>query len=291
MGHPLMFLRGMATSVCWWRTHMHELLHYAFMQKAIIASILVGLTCSLVGIVVVLKGMSFMGAGIAHASFAGVTLALLLGMEPFYFSLIFAVVVAIFIGYIERRGGLKIDVPIGIMFSFTMALAIMFIGLMKRYDPRVMNFLFGSVLSVSWKDIIYLAINLFLVLLFFILFFKELKFVIFDEELAEITGIPAGSIFYAFLILLGLTISTSLSSVGVILVFAMIVIPSAAAYELTHRFSLMLFLSITFGVVSSLIGLYLSYQFDIPSGASIVLVVSFFFFISLLISPKRRRLR
>jgi len=270
---------------------MHELLHYAFMQKAIIASILVGLTCSLVGIVVVLKGMSFMGAGIAHASFAGVTLALLLGMEPFYFSLIFAVVVAIFIGYIERRGGLKIDVPIGIMFSFTMALAIMFIGLMKRYDPRVMNFLFGSVLSVSWKDIIYLAINLFLVLLFFILFFKELKFVIFDEELAEITGIPAGSIFYAFLILLGLTISTSLSSVGVILVFAMIVIPSAAAYELTHRFSVMLFLSITFGVVSSLIGLYLSYQFDIPSGASIVLVVSFFFFISLLISPKRRRLR
>ncbi|MCD6277779.1 metal ABC transporter permease, partial [candidate division WOR-3 bacterium] len=101
---------------------MPELLHYAFMQKAIIASILVGLTCSLVGIVVVLKGMSFMGAGIAHASFAGVTLALLLGLEPFYFSLIFAVIASIFIGYMERRGGLKIDVPIGIIFSFTMAL-------------------------------------------------------------------------------------------------------------------------------------------------------------------------
>ena len=270
---------------------MHELLGYGFMQKAIIASFLVGMACSLVGVVVILRGMSFMGAGIAHASFAGVTLALLLGMEPFYVSLVFALAVAVFIGYMERRGGLKVDVPIGIMFSFTMALAIMFIGLMNRYDPRVMNFLFGSVLSVSWKDIIFLGMNLFLVLLFFLLFYKELKFIIFDEELAEITGIPAGLIHYVFLLLLGITISTSLSSVGVILVFAMIVIPSAAAYELTHRFSVMMFLSILFGVLSSLIGLFFSYQFDIPSGASIVLVVSFLFFVALGVSPKRRHLR
>ncbi len=268
---------------------MPEILQFAFMKNALFASLIVGIICSLAGVVVILKGLSFMGGGIAHASFAGVMLALLIGSDPFLFSLAFSVIAALLIGYTGRKGGFKLDTPIGIMYSFTMALAILFIGLMKRYDARVMNFLFGSVLSVSPKDLWLLLINGVIMILFFSFFYKELKFTIFDEELASVSGIPSAFISYLFLTLLALTISTSLKSVGVILVFAMIVTPAAAAYELTHRFGVMVIFSVLFGIIASVSGLFISYYLNVPSGATIVLVITFIFIITMVVSPKRRR--
>lgn len=268
---------------------MNSIFAYEFMKRAFIASILVGGICSLVGVFVILRGLSFMGAGIAHASFAGATLGMLLELPPFPLSLIFAVVGALFVGWVEKKGKLRSDIPVGIVFSLTMALAILFAGLMRRYDPRILGYLFGSVLSVSWGDVAFLLGTGFLVILFVCLFYKEIVFAIFDEEYAEISGMRPGLFLYLLLIAIALVISGSLKTVGVILVFAEIVTPAAAAYELTSNMKGLLLLSTTFGIASSIIGLFISFILDIPSGASIVLVITIIFLISLAFSPKRRR--
>jgi len=268
-----------------------EIFGYEFMRRALIASFVVGALCALIGVFVILKGLSFMGAGIAHSAFAGVTLGFLTGTNPYIFSIIFGVLAAVIIGIIGERGNFKMDIPIGVVFAFAMALAILFIGLLHRYDARVMNYLFGDILSVQWIDIIIVGIVAVISILFFFLFYKEIKFVIFDKELAEISGLPANFIFYGFLILIALTVVTSMKAVGVILVFAQIVTPAAAAYQLTHRFWQIVTLSIIFGVLSSFIGLIVSYYLNIPSGASIVITVTLIFLLSVIFSPKRRRVK
>jgi len=268
-----------------------EIFAYEFMRRALIASFIVGSLCALVGVFVILKGLSFMGAGIAHSAFAGVTLGLLTGINPYIFSIIFGVTSAIIIGIVGEKGKFKLDIPIGIIFSFTMALAILFIGLLNKYDSRVMSYLFGDILSVKWVDIIIVGIVTVVSILFFFLFYKEIKFVIFDKELASISGIPANFIFYGFLILIALTVVTSMKAVGVILVFAQIVTPAAAAYQLTHKFWQIVVLSVIFGILSSFIGLIASYYLNIPSGASIVITVTSIFILSIIFSPKRKRIK
>ncbi len=270
---------------------MSSILAYEFMKRAFIASVLVGGICSLIGVFVILRGLSFMGAGIAHASFAGATLGMLLNLPPFPFSLVFALLGALFVGWAEKRGELRSDIPVGIVFSSTMALAILFAGLMRRYDPRILGYLFGSVLSVSWSDVIFLLVTGFLVIAFISLFYKEIVFAIFDREYADISRMKPDLFLHLLLIAIALVIAGSLKTVGVILVFAEIVTPAAAAYELTHSMKALILLSVTFGILSSVLGLLISLFFDIPSGASIVLVVTFIFFLSLIFSPKRRRLK
>jgi len=270
---------------------LSEIFAYEFMRRALIASFIVGSLCALIGVFVILKGLSFMGAGIAHSAFAGVALGLLTNTNPYIFSIIFGILAAIIIGIVGEKGNFKMDIPIGIIFSFAMALAILFIGLLNKYDARVMTYLFGDILSVKWSDIIIVAIVTVISIIFFTLFYKEIKFVIFDKTLAGISGIPANFIFYGMLILIALTVVTSMKAVGVILVFAQIVTPAAAAYQLTHRFWQLTILSIVFGILSSFIGLIVSYYINIPSGASIVIIITIIFLLSLLFSPKRKRIR
>ncbi|MBI3805174.1 MAG: metal ABC transporter permease [Nitrospirae bacterium] len=270
---------------------MFEMFTYGFMQRAFIASFLIGLVCSVIGVFVVLKGLSFIGAGTAHAAFAGVTLAFLIGVNPLLMAVIFGLSTVWVTGFLQQTGKMKPDVSIGIFYTLAMALAILFIGLMKAYNPEVYGYLFGSILSVTQTDLKVILILSFGILLTIFLFFKEFHFISFDQEMAEASGIPAKNLFFLLLNLISLTIVISLQAVGAILVFALLVIPAAAAQQWATKMRTMMAISILIGISSSWAGVILSYWFDLPSGSTIVLLATCLFILSVLFSPKRRKSR
>ena len=266
---------------------MLEMLSYEFIQRALIASVIIGLVCSIIGVFVILRNLTFIGAGTSHAAFAGVTLGYLLNYNPLYFAVVFSLLTVWIVGYLNRKGYLKLDASVGIFYSLTMALAVLFIGLMKVYNAEVYGYLFGSILSVTKGDLAVILILGLAVLSLVYIFFKEFHFITFDEELAKASGIPAGWLSFLLLTMIAMTIVISLKSVGAILVFALIVTPAAAAYQLTYSMIRMFFYSAVIGIGSSVGGVFLSYWLDLPSGATTVLFVSAMFFLSLIFSPKR----
>jgi len=267
---------------------MPDFLHYAFMQRALVGSIVVGTTCSFIGVFVVLRGMAFAGSGLAHAAFGGVALGFLLAINPLFSAIVFCLGTAGLIQMAGRRAQIRMDTAIGIFFAFTMALGVLFVGLMKRYDARVYGYLFGNVLGITSGNL-WLMVGLAAVVIGTItVLFKELKFLCFDEETAQASGLPTGSLSALLLVLLALTVVLSLKAIGIILVEALLVIPASAAYQLTNRYGLMFVLSWAFGVLSCASGLVLSYYMEIPSGAAIVVVATVLFAAATLLSPKRK---
>ncbi|HUT81200.1 MAG TPA: metal ABC transporter permease [Candidatus Bathyarchaeia archaeon] len=262
---------------------------YSFMQRALIASIVIAVVCSIIGVFVLLKGMVFLGQAIAHSSFAGATLAILIGVQnPLMIIMGFSILSAVTIGYVNQKRLMRDEVIIGIVFSFFIALAALFIGLKKTYTSDIKSVLFGNLLTVDIEDFILLIIFSALVLLILFLIKKELYFITFDQELASIAGIPVVFLNYLFLILVSITIAVSLKAIGAILVFTMIVTPAAAAYQWTFKLNKMIILSVIFAIISSVIGLFISYMLNLASAASIAIIITIIFLISFLFSPKRR---
>src|SRR5678815_492153 len=177
----------------------------------------------------------------------------------------------------------------GILYTTTMALAILFIGLMKAYNAEVYGYLFGNVLSVTPEELRIIGGLAIVVVGSIVLFSKELYFIAFDQEMAEASGVPARRIFFLLLTLVALTVVVSLKTVGAILVFAMVLIPASTAYQLTHSLSTLTWYSIIIGVSCSVGGVLISSYWDIPSGPAIVLLATLLFFIAVLLSPKRQR--
>lgn len=266
---------------------MLEMLSYDFMQRSLMAAALVGAVCSVIGVFVVLRGLAFVGAGTAHAAFAGVTLAYLVGAPPLPLAILFGLATVWITGVMEEKGRMKLDVSIGILYTATMALAILFIGLMKSYNAEVYGYLFGSVLSVTPEElhgILFLSLG---VLAAIVLFSKELYFIAFDQEMAEASGVPARKIFYLLLTLIALTMVVSLKTVGAILVFAMVLIPASTAYQLTYSLSHMTMYALLIGIASAVSGVLVSSLWDVPTGPAIVLLATGIFALSVLFSPKR----
>ncbi len=268
---------------------LFEMFSYGFMQRAFVSSFFIGLVCAVVGVFVVLKGLSFIGAGTAHAAFAGVTLAFLIGAPPLGMAILFGLATVFVTGLLQQSGKMKPDVPIGIFYTLTMALAILFIGLMKGYNPEVYGYLFGSILSVTRGDLTIILLLSAVILFVITLFYKEFHFISFDQEMAEASGIPAKNLFLLLLNLIALTIIISLKAVGALLVFALLVIPAAAAQQWARHIWSMMLISACVGILASWTGVLVSYWLDIPSGATIVLIATAFFLFSVLFSPKRRR--
>ena len=270
---------------------MPEILTYTFMQRALAASILIGTVSAIIGVYVVLRGLAFIGAGIAHASFGGVALGFLLGINPILTAVVFCLVTAWGIAWTSQRAEVREDTAIGIFFAATMALGILFIGLMRDYNVDLFGYLFGSVLAVTQEDL-WLSLTLGAVALLVVgLFFKELLFITFDPEMAQISGLPAGALYILLLSLMALTIVLSIKVVGIIMVSALIVIPAAAAYQLTEDFRRMMLLAVVIGNLSAIVGLFLSYGLDTASGATMVLTATTLFILSAWLSPRRRRRR
>jgi ABC-type Mn2+/Zn2+ transport system permease subunit len=268
---------------------MLELFMYDFMQRSLLAAAMVGALCSVIGVFVVLRGLAFMGAGTAHAAFAGVALGYLMGWPPLLMAILFGLATVWITGWVEEKGRMKLDVSIGILYTATMALAILFIGLMKTYNAEIYGYLFGNVLAVTSEELGIIAGLSIVVIGAIVLFSKELYFIAFDQEMAEASGVPARRIFFLLLTLIALTVVISLKTVGAILVFAMILIPASTAYQLTHSLSRLTWYSVFIGVTCSVGGVLISSYWDIPSGPAIVLLATALFFVAVVFSPKRQR--
>ena len=270
---------------------MIDLLQYAFMQRALIAGVVIGTVCAVVGVYVVLKGISFIGAGIAHASFGGVALGFALGINPVLAAVVFCLFVAWAVGMVARRGEMKEDTAVGVFFAATMALGILVIGMMRGYQVDLFSYLFGSILAVTRQDLWMSATLGAVVLLTVAVLYKELLFVTFDPEMAAVVGVPASRVHFVLLGLIALTVVLSMKVVGIVLVSALIVTPAAAAYQLTEDFRTMMALSVLTGIFSATDGLLLSYWLNTGSGATIVVLTTLVFLLAVALSPRRRRSR
>jgi len=258
---------------------MTDIFNLHFMQNAFLAGILLSLVLAVVSFFVVLRRLSFMGVGVAHSAFGGVALGALLGISPTLAAIGFAVIVSNAIGYIGRQGHLSTDTAIGIFFSLAMALGVIFIGMSDQYNIDLFGYLFGNILSITRQDLIVITVLGGLVLLSMGLFFKELLFVAYDREVAFVSGMPVVFLDHFFLTILALSVVISMKIVGIILVSALLVIPGAAASQITRRYHTMIAASIFIAVISTIGGLVISYYADLPSGASIVALASFIFFV------------
>ena len=255
--------------------------HYQFMQRGFAAALAVGLLCSTMGTYVVLRHLSFIGDGIAHASFAGIVIAYLRGLDYYVGAAIVAVLTALGIGFVHRRGRISLDTTIGVLFTGMFALGIFLMSQQKSYAVDLQSFLFGDILSVGPSDL-WLILGLCIVVAaLIVVLFRELLYTTFDPVVAKASGINAGAIEYVLLVMLALTIIVALQSVGIILVAALLVTPAAAAYQLTSRFAPMMTMSAIFGATSTVGGLYLSYYLRSSSGATIVLLATLIFFVAI----------
>jgi manganese/iron transport system permease protein len=268
-----------------------EPLGYPIFVRALVAAILVGSVCAVVGTYVVLRGLAFIGDAIGHAAFPGVVVAFLLG-APFYIgAAVAAVGTAVAIGFVTHRTWLRTDTTIGVLFAGTFALGIFLFSLIQGYVADLFSFLVGNILFIGFGDLIGLLVLGGLVLVTVAVLWKELLYATFDPLGAAASGLPVGALEYILLILIAVTIVVSVQAVGIILVVAMLVTPPAAAQLLTSRFGSLMALSVAFGVAGAIIGLYLSYWLDVASGATIVLIETALFLGVLALSPRSGLLR
>jgi manganese/iron transport system permease protein len=261
-----------------------------FMVRALIAATLIGLVCSVVGVYVVLRNIAFIGDGLAHASFAGIVIAYLLKIDLYLGGLIFTVLTALGIGTVSKRSEVSLDTTIGVFFTAAFALGIALMSRVRSYVIDLQDYLFGNILAIDRRDIVIVSSLAVLVLLVIWMLYKELLFASFDPVSAGATGIPVDALANLLLVMLAVTIIVSLQAAGIVLVAALLITPAATAYQLTNRFEAMMLISALVGIGSGIVGLYLSYYFNVASGASIVLVATACFFSAMALSPKRRSL-
>ena len=263
-----------------------DVLVYAFLQKALITSIVVGVICGVIGSFIILRGMALMGDAIAHAILPGVAISYILGINYFYGAVVVGVLTALGIGVISEKSRIKSDAAIGIVFSAAFALGVILITMAKSAIDLT-QILFGNVLYVRTMDMWLTIIIGIILLLIVVIFFKELLISSFDETMAKVYGLKTRFIHYGIMVLLTLVTVASLQTVGVILVVALLITPASTAYLLTNRLSTMIILSATFGALSSVIGIYFSYVYNLPSGPVIALAATAIFLIALVFSPKQ----
>jgi len=236
---------------------------------------------------IIVRRLAFAGMGISHAAFGGVAIGIAAGVNPIVTAGAFCVAVAGGIGWFSRKGKLHEDTIIGILFSASMAMGVVLIAVAKAYNQDLLSYLFGSILAVSWTDVIILGVMAALAVGFMVFFFKELLFFSFDEETAMASGVPVRFVYYGLLVTIALTIVVSIKLVGIILVSALIVIPGATGLQLSRNYRTVIVYSMVTGVLSVILGLQLSFSFNVASGATIVLVMFALFLIAVGVSPRR----
>ncbi|MCC7103960.1 MAG: metal ABC transporter permease [Chloroflexi bacterium] len=266
---------------------------YPFMQRALVGALGVGLVCAVIGTFVVLLGLAFIGEGVSHGSLAGLALAYVLRLDLLVVGVPFGMMLALLIGYLAEQTKTRFDAAVGVVFSTSAAVGIALITAVKVF-PDLQSYLFGNVLAVRVVDLQFLAVAGGLVLLLTFLLYKELVLIAFDAEMARVEGVRARAIYYLLLALIGLTVVISLRTLGIILVTALLVIPASAGRQVATRVPTMMLAAALVSVVSAVLGLLLSYHWNIASGASIVLCAAVCFAVALWIrraggSAERRR--
>jgi manganese transport system permease protein len=263
-------------------------LEYAFMQRAMVAAVLVGLVCGVLGCYIVLRRMALIGDALSHAVLPGAAIAFMLGATDFFLGAAVAgVITAVLIGWVTANSRVKEDAAIGVVFTGAFALGIILITLIQSRSVDLFHMLFGNVLGVDDRHLWITAGITAVVLVTVALLYKELLLHAFDPIMAAAIGLPIRGLHYLVMLLLSLTVVASLQTVGLVLVVAMLITPASTAYLLTDRFGRMLAISAAVGIVSAVTGLYGSYYWNLSSGAAIVVVATLIFFVTLLFAPKR----
>lgn len=262
------------------------LFDFQFLQNALITSVMVGISAGIIGSFIILRGMSLMGDAISHAVLPGVALSYMLGSSYIIGATVFGMASAALIGFVTKHSRLKNDTAIGIVFSAFFALGIILISF-ARSSTDLYHILFGNVLAVRDSDMLLTAAVLAVVLITVPLFYKQLKLTSFAPTIAKSYGWNISAINYGLMFLLTLVAVTSLQTVGTILVIAMLITPAATAYQLTDKLIVMIVLATVFGTLSSIVGLYFSYSYNLPSGATIVMTAAMLFIAAFIFAPKK----
>ena len=250
---------------------MFDLLQYPFMQRAILGGVFLALLLALLGILVILRKMSFWGDGIAHASLAGIAFGLLLAFNPLLLAIVVAIIFALLVYYLERKTTLASDAIIGVLFTALMALGIVILNFKAGYQPDLMSYLFGNILAIKTSEL-YIMIICTLFILYFLLRYKQqLTLITFDRESAYLAGINVNLFDLLFYICLAVAVVLGTKILGIILVSALLIIPPSIAKLMAKSFKLINVLSVIFAEVIVISGLIISYYFNLPSGAVIVL--------------------
>lgn len=254
------------------------LAQYAFLRQALVAGLLVGVTCGALSVFVVLKRLAFIGQGISHAAFGGIALGLLLSPAATaptatlnVTAVIFCLAAALIIGAVSRHSLVPEDTAIGILLAVSMALALIFLALRDAYTPELMTYLFGSILGVQRADLAAMAIVGGLVAAAVVPLGKEWRYFLFDEHMAAVSGVPTRALHYLLLCLLALAIVASIKVVGIILVSAFLVIPGATGLLVARRMRGLIICAQAVSIVSVVVGVWASYRYAIPTGAAIVM--------------------
>lgn len=267
-----------------------EPVQYEFIQRALIASITIGISCGLIGTYIMLRRMSLIGDALAHAVLPGVVVSFMVAGKSevalFVGAVVSGILTVLLIGFVNRNSKIKEDTSIGIIFTGAFALGILLVSQLKQVHIDLSSYLFGDVLGVSTGDITLSLIIMGVIVICILLFYKQLLLTSFDPTMAMTIGISTTLVHYMLMTLLSMSIVAGLQSVGVILIIAMLITPPATAYLLSDNLKKILLLSAFIGMISAVIGLYLSYHFNFASGASIVLVAVTLFLLAFLFSPK-----
>lgn len=253
---------------------LQEVIQYKFLIHAVLASILCGVACGIVGTYVVCRRLVFLSGGITHSSFGGIGIAYYLGLNPLLGAFCFAVLSAIGIEACAADKRIREDSAIGLIWSLGMAVGIIFVYMTPGYAPNLMSFLFGNILSVTVSDLIGMAIVVVAVVLVFALFYRPVMYVAFDREYAASQNVPTRWMGYLLAVLIAVTIVISIRVVGIVLLISLLTMPAVIANQMTRSFGRMIVGASVVAVAGTLIGLYASYLLDIPSGAATIFVLT-----------------
>lgn len=254
-----------------------ELFTYDFFQKAVLAAVFASISCGIIGSYIVSRRIVFISGGITHASFGGIGLAFLLGFNPLLGAVLFAVAAALGIQFFTKVAEIREDSSIAIWWSLGMALGIIFVFLTPGYTPNLMSYLFGNILTVTNSELWWMLMLNVLIISVFALFFRKILYIAFDEEFARTAGLPVQLFNYLTMTLIALTVVLNIRVVGIILILSLLTIPQASANLFTKDFKKLLILSSVFAFIGTLLGLFISYFLDIPSGASIIFTLVLMF--------------
>lgn len=251
---------------------MLEILQYGFMQRALIAGIIIGVLCPLIGIFIVLRRMSLIGDSLSHVALSGVAAGILTGVYPLTMSLIFSILAALAIEKLRKSYKEYAELSIAIILSAGIGLAVVLISLAKSFNIDLFGYLFGSITTVLPKDLWTITVLGILIIAIIKLIYKELFYIAFDEVSAKLAGIPVGYINLLFIVLIASTITLSMRIVGILLVSSLMIIPVATSLQLAKSFRHATILSIIFAEIAIISGIFLAYYLELASGGTIVII-------------------
>lgn len=262
---------------------MIDMLSYSFVQNAILAGILVSVACGIIGSLVVINKMTFIAGGIAHGAYGGIGIAFFLGIAPLLGAGIFTILLGLIIAFISFKNQDRTDSIIGAIWAFGMAIGIIFIDLTPGYNVDLISYLFGSILTVSDEDLIFMLIMDIFFIFFSIIFYRQICATSFDGEFAKLRGVNVSFLYYAMTLMMAICVVATIRVVGLILVIALLTIPPYIAEKFSPNLGLMMVIASIFSILFCLGGLFLSMLFNLTSGASIIIIAtSVMFFVEII---------